>query len=126
MNDNAKRWVKALRSGEYQQTVKRLHRITDGVDSFCCLGIACKLYAEDHDITTVIQANTFEDDAVAYASYAAILPHQVQYWLGLNDRAGGFGYETLADRNDRGATFVEIADIIESEPPGLFMEESNG
>ena len=44
MNDNAKKWVKALRSGDYKQGHGRLR--TD--DTFCCLGVACDLYAQEH------------------------------------------------------------------------------
>lgn len=32
-------WIKALRSGEYQQTTKRLQ---DEI-GYCCLGVACKV-----------------------------------------------------------------------------------
>ena len=35
-----KRWVAALRSGDYQQTQNRLHAL-DG--SMCCLGVLCDI-----------------------------------------------------------------------------------
>lgn len=34
------KWIKALRSGEYQQTKGRLKRD----DGFCCLGVLCDVY----------------------------------------------------------------------------------
>ncbi len=44
MNANIKKiWLKALRSGEYEQTTTRLCRPrSDGV-GFCCLGVLCDL-----------------------------------------------------------------------------------
>jgi len=49
----------------------------------------------------------------------------VLHWAGLNDFLGGFinskGTETsLAEYNDNGKSFKQIADIIESKPEGLF------
>ena len=46
----ARRWVEALRSGEYGQTT---HRLRDGEpgalgNGFCCLGVLCDLYAKEH------------------------------------------------------------------------------
>lgn len=36
----ATKWIEALRSGEYGQTVREL---TNGNDDYCCLGVACKI-----------------------------------------------------------------------------------
>ncbi len=36
-----KKWVAALRSGEYKQGRNRLHRKVD--NSFCCLGVLCEV-----------------------------------------------------------------------------------
>lgn len=42
-----KRWLKALRSGEYEQAVHRLRAVTVGpvkkVEGFCCLGVLCDI-----------------------------------------------------------------------------------
>ena len=49
------------------------------------------------------------------------LPPSVPHWLGLQTADGNYSKGgALADDNDRGKTFDEIADIIESEPEGLF------
>jgi hypothetical protein len=40
-------------------------------------------------------------------------------WIGINDENR---VEYLAHLNDEGHTFSEIADIIESEPEGLFND----
>lgn len=45
-----RRWVEALRSGEFEQGRERL--LTVGrkgePDRFCCLGVLCELYLDDH------------------------------------------------------------------------------
>jgi hypothetical protein len=42
MNEPMKKWVSALRSGNYHQTRGRLKR----GDEFCCLGVACDVLKE--------------------------------------------------------------------------------
>lgn len=41
----AKKWVKALRSGNYSQTTGKL--CNPHGDSFCCLGVLTELYIQD-------------------------------------------------------------------------------
>ena len=43
MNENAKKWVKALRSGEFEQGTGYLRK----GDKFCCLGVACAVYQDE-------------------------------------------------------------------------------
>src|SRR5882762_6484724 len=38
------RWSEALRSGKYRQGT---HRLRNADDTYCCLGVACDLLAED-------------------------------------------------------------------------------
>ena len=120
MNDNAKAWVAALRSGEFKQAKQSLH-LKDEVagDSFCCLGVACKMFDDDNPGALRISRN---HGTMEYDSWGSILPYAVQQWLGLGDTTGGFdrGNKSLASQNDSGKSFAEIADIIESEPEGLF------
>lgn len=109
LNENAKKWVAALRSGRYRQTTGLLTR--DG--AYCCLGVACAI-AEDAGLDL---PNWHDDGA---------LPWEVRQWLGMKSQWGNFlidgqllGTE-LTVLNDNGSTFAEIAEIIESEPEGLF------
>jgi hypothetical protein len=118
LNDNAKLWVKELREGGHKQT-------TDGVlqnsDSFCCLGVACLVYEREtgnklpRDCEGNL-GNTVLDDSFDV----------VRTWLGLKT-CKGCGtvkeeYVNLAAINDGGMSFSKIADIIESEPEGLFCD----
>lgn len=119
MNENAKRWVKTLRSGEYKQGHKRLRTLSSYNDecAYCCLGVACDLYAKEKGIQ-------WNRDHIL--GHGGILPFEVSKWLGLGSKDGGFKdangvADYLTVRNDQGATFEDIADIIESEPEGLFV-----
>lgn len=44
-----KRWIKALRSGEYKQGRRVLNSVDD--DKYCCLGVACELLVKDKFLT---------------------------------------------------------------------------
>lgn len=117
-------WVAALRSGEYKQGEGRLHS-ADG--EFCCLGVACMLAQKAGVVPAPVED---EDGDWEYGTgedtSAAFLPDVVRRWLGLTTCHGfitdGSG---LATRNDNGSTFVQIADVIEARPAGLFMESGN-
>lgn len=105
-------WVNELRSGKHRQARNQL-RAADG--SMCCLGVACEVSGLGHW------------DNGWYLGNSGMLPDIVRQWLGLasscgtwnREVAGGAGHNALSDHNDRGKTFAEIADLIESEPPGL-------
>ena len=114
MNANAKAWVAALRSGKYAQG-KNLLRTATG--RFCCLGVACELAAEAGVIAS------FTDGGYGIEHENKVLPEQVINWLGLRNDAGYYGGNSLAQMNDSGATFDNIADLIEREPRGLFKKE---
>jgi len=113
MNDNAKRWVEALRSGEYEQGRNWLRR----GDRYCCLGVACDIAADDLGL---------ERTSNGWRGGRAYLPPVVQRWLGLATRMGEFiepetGWQgSLVVLNDKFTPFAEIADLIEAEPEGLF------
>jgi len=106
-----------LRSGEYQQGTNCLR---NSEDEYCCLGVACKLF---HESTGKLEPiYNVRPQRYAYGSDRNILPAEVKNWLGLRECAGDFGARCLSFENDKGKSFAEIADIIESEPEGLFVE----
>jgi len=110
LNENAKKWVAALRSGQYEQG-KHCLKTADG--KFCCLGVAIE----------VAQANGVVRKGVPEVNYLRGEFEAVRVWLGLANHEGNYRTGALAEQNDRGVTFTEIADIIESEPEGLFVHE---
>lgn len=123
INKNAQAWIEALRSGNYKQCDGALKK----GDSYCCLGVACDLYIAEHEEAKWLLAGAKVSSLPASGQ---VLPHEVRDWMGLRYCDGGFVESrtsmnvrltsTLAVTNDRGATFTEIADLIESEPESLF------
>ncbi len=129
LNKNAKVWVEALRSGEYPQTTGRLKRDTDALHTkagYCCLGVACDLYQKATGI------GEFGRDGQMFFidgnEHIDLMPKKVADWFGINPDSeyiirtpeDKVSY-SLAGDNDTGSTFLQIADIIESEPEGLFI-----
>lgn len=112
--NNVKLLLDALRSGKYKQGKGALHF----KDKFCCLGVACETYQKEVgglyvDVT---------DSYYSYDNYEAFLPPNVANWFGFATVCGNcLSNESLVLLNDEGYTFEEIADFIESNPPGLFM-----
>lgn len=126
VNDNAKAWVEALRSGDYLQVRGKLVKPgEDGEpDRFCCLGVACEL---------AVKAEVTERQDFYYGdSHSGTLPFEVMNWLGLRSDVGTFNQDVefspgwrirrLSDLNDTAEwNFQQIADFIETEPEGLFQ-----
>ena len=111
LNPVAQKWVEALRSGKYQQTRNALRN----GNSFCCLGVACDLYASE----TGLQWNGRYFDGET-----DVLPQSVKKWLQLKTEIGdcNSGWGCLSDENDHGATFEQIADLIEKHADELFVD----
>lgn len=117
LNPNAQKVVDALRSGDYEQTTSRLRR----GDEMCCLGVACDVASTDVDGNW----SAADEFTVGTQTEQYGLPSGVRDWLGFSSDVGSFRTynerTNLADLNDiYGKTFAEIADVIESEPEGLF------
>lgn len=146
MNDNAKLWVEALESGQYKQGRGLLNQEIDGVNQYCCLGVACEVYnkANPDKELCVEKINTQspfnEVFNVLYDKESAFLPKIVQEWLGLKSINGSYIEGTvsitvdnkysntsisidnkLTTQNDSGKSFKEIAGLIKSNPSGLFV-----
>jgi len=117
LNENAKKWVAALRSGEYKQIQNRL----GDPNGHCCLGVACEVAIENGvPLKKELQASGF----YRYGNDRASLPAIVQTWLGLASDSGVYNLEDrslIVDNDSREYTFAQIADTIESEPEGLFV-----
>ena len=116
---NQKRWLEALRSGEYRQTRGYLHT----ANGFCCLGVGCQLFKPD-DIEAV-EAEGYGVQTFKYDQNIAAGPNFVVEALGLygdlGNRNDGIG-PSLAGLNDDGIPFDEIADVIEANPRTFFKE----
>ena len=135
MNENAKKWVAALRSGEYSQTVGALRKD----DGFCCLGVACDIYSREtgngswrEDYDEDLDEELFGLH-IGERCHMRVLPAEVVEWLGMltcNGRHPEYdpngrmlGYVSLSGLNDtRGLSFSELADFIEQHEEELFDE----
>lgn len=132
---NVKNWIAALRSGKYSQTEGYLK--TDG--GYCCLGVACEAALHMSPVPTKKEISEFSSVKMYYEfdGHYDLIPAFAQEALGLNDNEGSFFVRTddpeyfdepssLVEHNDnKGSTFEEIADIIESQPEGLFKMKLN-
>ena len=104
----AKLWTAALRSGQYKQTGGKLRGEVNGVTSFCCLGVLCNLHAQAHPDIAARQPTTN-----GYMDQSLSLPLEVTRWAGMKSLNGAFAGTTLATKNDQGASFDKIADLID-------------
>lgn len=109
-------WVAALRSGKYQQGTGELR---SKHDEFCCLGVLCDLirphgWKESPQGTYYVMTGS-----ELWESF--VLPKDVAEQVGLTPLGlwpSGAPqelqeFEGLADMNDAGKSFYEIADAIE-------------
>lgn len=120
MNENAKKWVEALQSGEYKQCTGVLD---DGEGGYCCFGVACRVYEKENGIEPRDTLNIYDadEDLDAYVG--------VQEWLGLKSNYGLFYQNApkssnLTFINDKSDSFDKVINIILSEPEGLFVEKT--
>jgi len=118
-----KKWVKALRSGEYKRAVTALCRENkNGYCSFCCLGVLIELYIQEKNkiLKTKIYWKTSYTGVLEFGGKNGFLPEKVKNWAGMNTNNGVYSYkDTLAKDNDNGKSFKQIADVIEKNYENL-------
>lgn len=127
-----KKWITALRSGEYKQTKHVLKcgifedyftemrpkaagsdkEMTINSFGFCCLGVLCDLHSKESNKLweeTKLRFCEFEYDGAT-----TTLPDSVKEWAGLETHDGTINSnKTLTSLNDLGISFSQIADEIE-------------
>ena len=127
--DIKKKWVDALRSGEYKQGQGRLK---NEKNEYCCLGVLCDLAVKEG----VVQEKRVTEPFRAHPDYFfdkqdAFLPASVVEWAGLNStgtlvRMGDGIFTVRVEYNEertslsalndaKGLTFNEIADLIKEQ-----------
>ena len=111
--DIMKRWVKALRSGEFKQGGGALYK--DG--NYCCLGVLCRLHARENNKRFSGEDVSVDKGAKKYLGKADFPQGIVVKWAGLflRDPRDSIGNKLSVYNDDRECTFGEIADIIESD-----------
>ena len=100
-----KKWLCALRYGNYEQTKGRLRND----DGFCCLGVLCDLI-DPKLWKKVGTAKEEKDNLYSYDSCGTgHLPEKLREEIGLSYRV----QEIASERNDAGDSFERIADWLE-------------
>lgn len=111
-------WIDALRSGDYKQTRGALHK----EDGFCCLGVLCDLHRKANPRKGWQNADKDSDNYpfnfYEYLGADTSLPMPVMKWAGLDAASpmvqyGLSKFTLLSTMNDSGATFTDIANVIE-------------
>ena len=115
--DIKERWIKELRSGDYEQGMGALHRVRGGQNVFCCLGVLSHLawlggvVEREFNPTTGCYRYGTDD----YTS-SGVLVDAVRDWSGVDNEFGWYGAGgSLTSDNDEGLTFEQIANVIEEK-----------
>ena len=108
--DIKKKWVDALRSGEYKQGKGQLR---NSKGEFCCLGVLCDLAVKEGIVKELAECDVFYYDGDTLTP-----PPSVKEWAGSDleclDIEGEGEFEFYAELNDYDdLTFDQIADLIE-------------
>ena len=122
----AELWVEDLRSGSSHQGTGTMHERFEReegfeeTERFCCLGRLCVLAAA---AGVDVKVDAPDVGVVLYDHRDDYPPKSVREWAGLTTRQGEFqtswigktgcAYNSLAEMNDCGRSFAEIADAIE-------------
>lgn len=122
------RWLKALLSGEYEQTQKTLRgRSSSGGDGFCCLGVACDVFKKEigGDWAGSVfevgrnQWDTMPDEELMQLAFDST---EGEDWDDDAYNLAQDAFDRLAGCNDgstdesrRGMTFEEIATVIKEK-----------
>lgn len=118
-------WLRDLETTDEPQTHSLLHRVSDGKESFCCLGRACVALGLEGEPFTL---------GMTYLSESNVLPAQAVAKLRLRDDIGSFKFNgptlsddddvatALTELNDSGRfSFKEIAAYIRANPENVFL-----
>lgn len=107
---NLRKWIKALKSGEYKKTTERLKR----ADRFCGMGVGCDLFIREHKTFrwkgSEIQKDNGGGDYTYYISGEA--PREVLKWLGISD---SFQSKVIAWNDEEKLSLKEIGTEIEAK-----------
>jgi len=117
-----KAWVKALRSENYTQGQSML--LTLGGEH-CCLGVLCDVIGMKPRLKRIRVTNG--DMMYYFGNHCDFTPYKAMQSVGLRSSDGSWEPDDEEDQtpslshiNDNGFSFNDIADIIESEPDGMF------
>lgn len=109
MNDLAKRWIEALRSGKYEQGKYAL-RTSD--NCYCCLGVLADVAKPDgwsNKVTTLARPENFKSGALeVYKHDGMVELISDDLWAEVTGGTDWMKAVDIAAANDDGKTFEEI------------------
>lgn len=120
--DNARKWIAALRSGTYKQGKDNLKKANfENTESkFCCLGVAFDLFGKQIGVTEKLLENGISVYECGEEFSDSVLLVPVSEKIGLDsqkgiarDNKGSILSTCLAEDNDNGMSFDEIAKNLE-------------
>jgi hypothetical protein len=125
-------WLEALESGKYRKATGALHVYDKDQkkSSFCCLGVACKIFKNTLQLKYEIDFTNTRD----YDGESSLLPDKALEYLQLNSDSGEIIIEKLSnagkkklgdntdlvDCNDNGWSHKKIAAFIRKYPEAIF------
>jgi hypothetical protein len=124
--ERTKKWIEALRSGEYEQTTGELRTWDPEKQGyrFCCLGVLCELYRQSPEAEANVTFTGWETNTSRFIARDDVedgtLPIPVQEWIGMDSGDPDiydefFDYVSIVDLNDsRRYTFPVIAGLLET------------
>ena len=115
MNSLQRSWIKALRSGKYQQAHGSLKVVTPEGAKHCCLGVLCELVDPDGWDPYLEQE---ELPPMWNDVHSSELPNLPEAGISRHHSTPNRLYaQHLSQMNDCGNTFDEIADYLEEHLP---------
>ena len=122
------KWVKALRSGKYNQAKGQLVRERGDDKTYCCLGVLCDLVRNDENLNGIglrMECNEALSININGES-GGVVPIGTRTYLELIDGNPTLNFrgregtsqnyiQSLANLNDDGMSFEQIADVIENK-----------
>lgn len=107
--DFKKRWLEALRSGQYEQGKNFLQ----DKDKYCCLGVACRINHPNFNFDKIGLVAQYDSANDGFTFEDITIPDILKGSYDRKDKDYSPTVKNLVDMNDSGITFNEIAEWIE-------------
>lgn len=131
MNENARLWMRALETGEFEgrkfkQGTKTLRKFVEDKSLHCCLGVACEIYNKMNPKSRLKIGRS--NGTFDYDGETGGLPSKVVKWLGIKTKNGELQpavknfRSNLVDMNDGGMPFKEIAKVLRKHRDNIFIK----
>ena len=113
--------LKALRSGEYQQTSGAMKRVTSKGCEYCIMGLFCRIYQEEeglpNEVWTPLKGSL---DGLQWRSTGCLIPDEVANWAGIRNLnylvpPNGIDRSFMVLNDSDHMTFPQFADLIEEQ-----------